>query len=304
MPTLYKNFDFTLLEDREFAEDSVREELVVPLLHALGYSASGPHRIVRSRKLEHPFVQIGTARKGITIIPDYLLERDGSPAWILDAKSPWERINAGKHVEQAYSYAIHRDIRVPLYALCNGRKLTVFHVSFAEPVFDLALDEIDAHWPELLTVLGCRSAWPEGRRPDFGIDLGLALLKAGFAFDQKGGKVGQLFLTAHIMSMAKIEDDLYSLSSPMGSVTMLDDDDNRRYMLTFDFGASLYQELLGKLDAETREAIEGGLSRQPYKVGFRSPEVSPIIGIAAEIGDHIHTNENESYCPFKVLKFL
>ena len=32
MPKLYKDFDFNLLDDEEFGEDSVREELVVPLL--------------------------------------------------------------------------------------------------------------------------------------------------------------------------------------------------------------------------------------------------------------------------------
>jgi len=34
-------------------------------------------------------------------------------------KAPSENIFTGKNVEQAYSYAMHRDIRVPLYGLCN-----------------------------------------------------------------------------------------------------------------------------------------------------------------------------------------
>jgi predicted type IV restriction endonuclease len=108
MAGLFGDFDFTLLDDPEFGEDAVREELVVPLLAALGYTASPPDRIIRSRKLEHPFVLFGTVRKGITIIPDYLLERDGAYAWVLDAKGPGENIDTGKNVEQAYSYAMHR----------------------------------------------------------------------------------------------------------------------------------------------------------------------------------------------------
>ena len=51
-------------------------------------------------------VYFGTVKKDITIIPDYLLERDGKYAWILDAKSPTENIDTGKNVEQAYSYKI------------------------------------------------------------------------------------------------------------------------------------------------------------------------------------------------------
>jgi hypothetical protein len=89
---LFADFDFGLLDEPDFKEDSVREELIVPLLAALGFSASPPFRIIRSRPLEHPYVYIGTVRKGVSIIPDYLLERDGTYAWILDAKAPNENI--------------------------------------------------------------------------------------------------------------------------------------------------------------------------------------------------------------------
>jgi predicted type IV restriction endonuclease len=109
-----------LLDNPEFGEDAVREELVAPLLRALGYSASPPYQIIRSRKLEHPFAYFGTVKKDITIIPDYVLERDGRPAWILDAKAPRVAIDTGKNVERAYSYAMHRDVRALFYALCNG----------------------------------------------------------------------------------------------------------------------------------------------------------------------------------------
>jgi hypothetical protein len=37
---IYENFDWTLLKTSGFKEDSVREELIAPLLKMLGYSAS------------------------------------------------------------------------------------------------------------------------------------------------------------------------------------------------------------------------------------------------------------------------
>src|SRR5438045_2526127 len=100
-------FDFNLLDHPEFQEDSVREEVIIPIIKGLGYSANKPNQIIRSRKLLHPFVSIGSKRKDIYIIPDYLFEVDGKPAWILDAKSPTEEIIKSQNVEQAYSYAIH-----------------------------------------------------------------------------------------------------------------------------------------------------------------------------------------------------
>ena len=51
-----QQFDFRLLDDEDVREDSVGDEIVVPLLAALGYSAALPHRIIRSRPLTHPFV--------------------------------------------------------------------------------------------------------------------------------------------------------------------------------------------------------------------------------------------------------
>ncbi len=57
-----KDFDFSVLDDPEFKEDSVREEIVAPLVRALGYAPSGRYRVIRSRPLEHPYVSIGSIR--------------------------------------------------------------------------------------------------------------------------------------------------------------------------------------------------------------------------------------------------
>jgi hypothetical protein len=298
---VFGDFDFRLLDDPEFREDSVREELIAPLLRALGYSASPPYRIIRSRKLAHPYVYFGTVKKDITIIPDYLLERDGRYAWILDAKSPTENIDSGKNVEQAYSYAMHRDVRVPLYGLCNGRKLVVFHVSEEKPLIDVPLQEIRTEWPKVLTLLGCRSAWPQGYRPDFLPDLGLALSKAGLAEDSSGKKYFQMFIGLPVMMAAKVEDNLFTLTAPINSA--LFEEDQQACMGSFDFSADLYSSFLGQLKPELSEGVKSALSRQPYKVTFNRA-TCPQLTFAAELGDRTHQNENESYRPFVVTKFI
>jgi len=43
---MFENFDFRLLDSPEFKEDSVREELITPLLHSLGYRAYGDFQIL------------------------------------------------------------------------------------------------------------------------------------------------------------------------------------------------------------------------------------------------------------------
>lgn len=112
MKNIFPDFDFALLDSPDFKEDSVREELILPMLKTLGYSATGTNKIVRSKNVSHPFVQTGSGKHQLTSIPDYLFEVDGKYAWVLDAKAPNEDLKTGKNVEQTYFYAIHPDIRV------------------------------------------------------------------------------------------------------------------------------------------------------------------------------------------------
>jgi hypothetical protein len=150
---LFGSFDFSQLESPNFKEDSVREEIVLPILHSLGYSSSGLNQIIRSRTLQHPFVNMGSTRHNITLIPDYLLAVSSKPAWILDAKAPEEEIGSGENVEQAYSYAIHPDIRVKIYALCNGREFIAFNIDSQKPIIYFQVSEIDKYWQQLYYLL-------------------------------------------------------------------------------------------------------------------------------------------------------
>lgn len=148
-----QDFDFALLDSRHFKEDSVREEIIHPLLKALGYAASGPNCIIRSKGLEHPFLTTGSKKKPITLIPDYLLTVNGNFTFVLDAKAPDQEIKTGQSVEQVYSYAVHPEIRVGLFALCNGREFILFAVDQKEPILYLHLSEITHYWEDLVKYL-------------------------------------------------------------------------------------------------------------------------------------------------------
>ena len=47
---LYKDFDFSVLDNPDFKEDSVREELIVPLIKNLNYRSTGKNKIIRRRQ--------------------------------------------------------------------------------------------------------------------------------------------------------------------------------------------------------------------------------------------------------------
>ncbi len=150
---IFTDFDFSLLDSADFKEDSVREELILPILKQLGYSAHGENKIIRSKTLQHPFVSSGSKQTPLTNFPDYLFEVKGKYAWVLDAKAPNEDIKTGKNVEQTYFYAIHPEIRVEVYALCNGREFILFHISQKEALLYFSLSEIEKRYAELEKLL-------------------------------------------------------------------------------------------------------------------------------------------------------
>lgn len=151
---LFEGFNFELLNSPDFKEDSVREELILPILNKLGYTRSSSNRIISAKKLIHPFIQIGSKKRKIQQFPDYLLEVDGLYAWVLDAKGPHEEIKSGDHIEQVFSYAIHPEVKVRFFALCNGHEFVVFRIDEGKPVLNFNLSEIDKYWDKFQKLLG------------------------------------------------------------------------------------------------------------------------------------------------------
>ncbi|MCX6122679.1 MAG: type I restriction enzyme HsdR N-terminal domain-containing protein [Ignavibacteriales bacterium] len=147
---LFSNFDFRRLNSSDFKEDSVREELVLPILKELGYSGQ---QIVRSKSLSHPFVKIGSKKRQINIVPDYLLKIEDTYAWVLDAKAPTENILHGENVEQVFSYSMHPEIRTKFFALCNGKEFTLFRQDTQKPILHFQLRDIERNWDKLETFL-------------------------------------------------------------------------------------------------------------------------------------------------------
>lgn len=121
-------FALTHFPFERFNETDVREEIITPLLHRLGFKSGTENDIIREQSLRYPREFLG--RKNPKKDPvlrgkaDYILEAKGRVRWVIDAKAPDVLIDDDA-IEQAWSYANHAEVRAVYFAVCNGRTLTV-----------------------------------------------------------------------------------------------------------------------------------------------------------------------------------
>lgn len=283
---MFDDFDFELLSSNEFKEDSVREELILPIIKALGYKVSGDSRVIRSKTLTHPFVSIGSQSRKISIVPDYVFLSDNRPYWILDAKAPNENIKKSKHVEQAYSYAIHPEIRAEMYALCNGNEFALYSTREINPILSFSLKDIKKHWEKIFRILNPDiKANPSvlNYAPDFGIHIRkMGLVKNG------------LFSAPAINTkfISRLNDRSYTcISTIPGDIDMA---------ISLDFNKKTFKQLLKILPSEQANKIRQALSQQPFYINFSESDPDVKFGMASNISNEILHNAEESYIPFIV----
>lgn len=287
---MFDHLDFEILNNPEYKEDAVREDIIMPILKRLGYSSTGEHKIRRGIPLTHPFVHIGSKKRKINIIPDYILETNKGIKWILDAKAPDENIIKSGNVEQAYSYAINPEIRSSIYTLCNGRRFTAFHISKIEPILDLKVENLEDNWKTIEQTLSpLHLAKPSLK--DYKPDLGIHLLKSGADFNTTFH-----FISAWANNIAKVSDDLYTFQSVL-------DFGEKKYAGSFDFDKSKFGEFIDAIPDDKKVFVIESLQNAPFQIHFKSIEESFEIIIEAILGTEIITNENEQYSPLEVVKF-
>lgn len=284
---MFEDFDFSILDNPEFKEDAVREELIVPLIKFLEYKSSGSSRVVRSMPLQHMFVSIGSKRNKISIIPDYVFYDNDKPYWIMDAKAPWEEITKTSHVEQAYSYAIHPDVRAELFALCNGKEFALYSIRRHEPLLHFQLPEIEKHLEVLHRILNASDVKGDPKlidyKPDYGLTMKFSSASDNFRF------VGTSISTNFI---GKRADNEYI----MGAVIPGDIETQ----ISFVFDSSRLAQLLELQTEDLRKGVEYALSNNPFY--FKSDEIIHF-GVSAILSDEISHNEEESWVDFIVDEF-
>lgn len=142
---MLENFDFSLLESKDFKEDSVRAFIVDKILEALGFVLKNDKKpqkleMVLSKTLKAQ-IQIGsntTIQKDLT--PDYMLFVEGKAHCILDAKAPNVKIHKDSKAEkQAKSYLLAYPS--PFYALCNGKSFVLFKADTQETLLEIDIEK-------------------------------------------------------------------------------------------------------------------------------------------------------------------
>ncbi len=284
-----EGFNFEVLDDLDFKEDSVREEIIVPIVKAVGYGPSKPFKTIRSKALEHPFVSVGSSRKKITCIPDYLFEVNDRYSWILEAKGPNENILDGKHVEQAYSYAIHSEIRVPLFALCNGREFVLFHISKSEPVLHFDMRSLAQYYDVLKKHIS-----PERViNTDFTLakDFGLHLKRMGFHEFKS-----LIFPDVPIGFIAQLDPNLFTTGSGIKT------EEGDSYVLSFDFDEQILKQFAGKIPSQ---AIDMLMQREDgHRKNVQFADGNFLVNIDCRVGNDLQENSDEIFLPFIINRVL
>lgn len=284
---MFEHFSASLFDDPDFKEDSVREVIILPILRRLGYLPTGDQTVIRSKSLVQPFIYAGTRRHPVTIIPDYTLNYRGSPLAILDAKSPTESVASTAHIQQAYSYAIHPEIRAKHFALCNGRRLAVYSVDCPQPLLDLPFSEFEKNWNEIEKHLAPKYLLqPELRklRPDFGFKVS----RLGLA---KSAEL--LMISVRLGMFAQVNQTLFSATVDTEFADEL-------HCVSFDFHREQLPLLVAGLPTELKDEFLGALARAPFQAGA---DLELEVDLRCHLGEFIQV-EHEGFIPLIIDEVL
>lgn len=277
---MFSTFEPQLFSDQNFKEDSVREVIISPILSRLGYHPTGEQAVVRSKSLVQKFIFVGTRKHPVTTIPDYTLYFRNSPILVLDAKTPSESITAPAHVQQAYSYAIHPEVRVNHFALCNGRRLAVYDVVNPTPLLDIAFEEFEARWEDIEKFLKPKYLLQPALRK-FSPDFGYAVSRLGFSTD-----VELLMIPARFGIVAKVSENLFSASANV-------EFSGKNHCVSFDFRSEQLPLLVAGLPAELREQFLAALARSPFQA---AADLCIEVDLRTHLGNEIEV-EHEKFIP-------
>lgn len=282
MKKILRDFDLSNLDDAEFLEDSVREEILSPVIKFLGYSVSTNNKIIRSRKLKHPYVQFGTIKKEVNIIPDYILEVNNKPFWILEAKAPSVDVWKDEVIAQAYSYAIHPEVQAKYFMISNGKEFVLYSTSSYKPILNFFIFELEYIKEELLEILHpskMTMQYSERLLKDFGLHLKRLNLEENKF----------VFLGVQTPFIARLNEDLYTFN---GTISFGDN-----YLMSVDLTKNDLVKLKNQIPVEAYKILTNKFRDAMEQVVFEYPIE---LSIQCVLGEKIEENDKEIFLPLRL----
>jgi hypothetical protein len=217
------------------------------------------------------------------LIPDYSLKSGDRVILILDAKQPREDVLRREAVQQAYSYAIHPEIKSEHFALCNGRRLAVFSVDQSDPILVVDYEDFENEWDEIVRFLSPKMLKePILRR--FAPDFGCAIARLGL---EEGASV--TLFPARFNLLARLDDKMMSATANVELA-------GKPHCVSFDFDKKLLPSILSCLPSELAEAFSDALNRAPFQA---AAELALELNLHTKLGSEIEL-ESESFRPLLV----
>ena len=139
-------------------EVDVREIIVRPLLHRLGYLHGTDATIRTEVPLKYGYSFLGRKKPGrdaeIRGKADYICDVVSHGRLTVEVKAPNEPVD-GSAVEQAHTYAAHPEISADIFMVTNGVRTLVYRTGKLEaPLLDISFDELENRFLELKNIAG------------------------------------------------------------------------------------------------------------------------------------------------------
>ncbi|MDP3604090.1 MAG: type I restriction enzyme HsdR N-terminal domain-containing protein [Bosea sp. (in: a-proteobacteria)] len=146
-------FDFDQMN-----ETDVREAIIRPYLHKLGYGFGTPANIRTEVPLSYTRHFLGRKKPQkdppIRGRADYVCDATSYGRWIVEVKAPNVPLT-DEHAQQAHTYSAHPEIAASHFLLSNGREFRLYATSqLGAPLLAWAFDEIEGKFMNVLNVVG------------------------------------------------------------------------------------------------------------------------------------------------------
>lgn len=139
-------------------ETDVREIIVRPLLHRLGYSHGSEANIRTEVTLKYPRAFLGRKKPGkdpqLAGRADYICEVISYGRWVVEVKPPNEVLSI-EAVQQAHTYAAHPEIGAAFIMVTNGRRFELYRTGALEtPLLAFQHDQLEQSLLSLFNIVG------------------------------------------------------------------------------------------------------------------------------------------------------